>query len=73
MVGKGIYISAWSSKYHQIYLGIELNYCYLLRFRDVEMTEPLEACDEVSDKLWVDRYAPRTYTDLLSEEVTYFH
>ena len=33
------------------------------------MTEPLEACEEVPDKLWVDRYAPRTYTDLLSEEV----
>jgi len=31
--------------------------------------EPMEACEEVPGKLWVDRYAPRTYTDLLSEEV----
>jgi len=33
------------------------------------MMETSEACEEVPDKLWVDRYAPRTYTDLLSEEV----
>jgi len=36
------------------------------------MTEPSQACDEVPGKLWVDRYAPRTYTDLLSEEVRNF-
>jgi len=33
------------------------------------MKEPSEASEEVPRKLWVDRYAPRTYTDLLSEEV----
>jgi len=31
--------------------------------------EASKVCEEVSGKLWVDRYAPRTYTDLLSEEV----
>ena len=38
-------------------------------FRDDDMLEVSEACEEVHHKLWVDRYAPRAYTDLLSEEV----
>jgi len=42
---------------------------FIAVFRDIDMTEVSEACDEVPHKLWVDRYAPRTYTDLLSEEV----
>jgi len=33
------------------------------------MMEQLEAGEDVPGKLWVDRYAPSTYTDLLSEEV----
>jgi len=34
------------------------------------MNEPSEIGEkEIPGKLWVDRYAPRTYTDLLSEEV----
>ena len=36
----------------------------------MEVNEPSEASEkEAPDKLWVDRYAPRTYTELLSEEV----
>jgi len=36
--------------------------------------EASDVCEEVPSKLWVDRYAPRAYTDLLSEEVwSYFH
>jgi len=36
---------------------------------DVDMMDQSEARGEGPGKLWVDRYAPRTYTDLLSEEV----
>jgi len=48
---------------------VKLSYCYVSLFRDVDMRESAEACEEGPRKLWVDRYAPRTYTDLLSEEV----
>lgn len=33
------------------------------------MVELSEASNEIPHKLWVDHYAPRSYTDLLSEEV----
>ena len=41
----------------------------VLLFRDADISDPLTALEEVPHKLWVDRYAPKTYTDLLSEEV----
>ena len=43
--------------------------CCVLLFRDIDAMETSDVCEEVPQKLWVDRYAPRTYTDLLSEEV----